>query len=72
VTTAFGTTREDARILIVDGARWLVYEHVPMLDRRSSPTLIFESDDVMRRVRDFPHDWRTLDDDRLLALSWTT
>ncbi|MDB4874875.1 MAG: hypothetical protein JWM41_1321 [Gemmatimonadetes bacterium] len=43
-----------------------------MLDRRSSPTLVFESDDVMRRVRDFPHDWRTLDDDRLLALSWTT
>jgi hypothetical protein len=72
VTTAFGTKREDARTIDVGNVRWLVYEHVPALDRRSKPTLVFESDDVMRRVRDFPADWRLLDDVQLLALSWTT
>ena len=56
----------------MSGVRWLVYEHAPTLDRRSSPTLVFESDDVMRRVRAFPADWRDLSDERLYELSWTT
>jgi hypothetical protein len=59
-------------VIVVGGERWLVYEHVPVLDRRSGPTLVFESDDVMRRVRAFPSGWRELDDDQLLAVSWAT
>lgn len=41
------------------------------LDRRSGASLVFESEDAMRRVRDFPADWRSLGDDDLLALSWS-
>jgi hypothetical protein len=72
VTFAFGTTREDARVIVVNEVRWLVYEHAPTLDRRAGPTLVFETDDVMRRVRTFPADWRDLSDARLYELSWTT
>jgi hypothetical protein len=72
VTFALGTTRNDARVIMVNDVRWLVYEHVPALDRRSSPTLIFECDEVMRRVRDFPRDWRDWSDERLYELSWKT
>lgn len=57
------------RVLFVDGRYWRVYEHVAHLDRRSTPALIFESDDVMRRVRRFPADWHTLDDHALFAVS---
>jgi hypothetical protein len=51
---------------------WLVYE-LPALpfDRRSTPSLVFESDSSVRRVRNYPADWRTLGDDDLFALSWT-
>ncbi|HEY2376014.1 MAG TPA: hypothetical protein VGH98_08580 [Gemmatimonadaceae bacterium] len=62
-----------ARRLIVDGVPWLVYELPPLtLDRRNTPSLVFESDTSIRRVRDFPPDWRTLNDEDLSALSWTT
>ena len=60
-----------ARQIIVDGVLWLVYELPAMpFDRRSSTSLVFESDQAVRRVRDFPSDWRSLSDDELLALSW--
>jgi hypothetical protein len=60
-----------ARQLVVDGAAWLVYELPPTpFDRRSSPSLVFESDAVVRRVREYPADWRRLTDDELFALSW--
>jgi len=64
--------RTAARRLHVDGAPWLVYE-LPAnpFDRRSSLTLVFETDDTMRRVRSFPANWRTLSDADLFALSWT-
>lgn len=60
------------RRLVVDGMPWLVYE-LPALpfDRRSTPSLVFESDSSVRRVRNYPADWRTLGDDDLFALSWT-
>lgn len=64
--------RASARRLIIDGVQWLVYElPSPGLDRRSSPSLVFESEDTMRRVRDFPPDWRSLADDELEKLSWS-
>ncbi|HZI43179.1 MAG TPA: hypothetical protein VFD67_15775 [Gemmatimonadaceae bacterium] len=61
-----------ARRLIIEGEMWLVYELPPVpFDRRSAPSLIFESDVSMRRVRNYPADWRTLSDEELTALSWT-
>jgi hypothetical protein len=61
-----------ARHLTVDAVPWLVYEFPAMpFDRRSTPSLIFESETTVRRVRDFPANWRTLSDEELLALSWT-
>jgi len=61
-----------ARRLIIEGEMWLVYELPPVpFDRRSAPSLIFESDVSMRRVRNYPADWRTLSDAELTALSWT-
>lgn len=60
-----------ARQVTVDGVPWLVYELPAMpFDRRSSPSLVFESEHAVRRVRDFPNDWRSISDDELFALSW--
>jgi hypothetical protein len=51
---------------------WLVYELPPReLDRRSGSSLVFESQDVMRRVRDYPSNWRSLSDEELAAISWS-
>lgn len=59
------------RRLVVEGVAWLVYELPPMIfDRRSSPSLVFESELAVRRIRDYPADWRKLSDDELFALSW--
>ena len=69
---ALRDAQQSARQLIIEGALWLVYELPPVtLDRRSSPSLVFESETAVRRVRDFPADWRKLSDDDLFALSWT-
>jgi hypothetical protein len=53
---------------------WCVYESPrPCADGTPRPgSLIFESDAAIRRVRDFPADWRTLTDAELEALSWGT
>jgi hypothetical protein len=60
-----------ARALVNEGVPWLVYELPPTpFDRRSSPSLVFESDAAVRRVRDFPPNWRDLADEELFALSW--
>ena len=61
-----------ARQFIVDATRWLVYElPPPSFDRRMTSTLVFESDEVIRKVRNFPNNWRDLSDDELFALSWS-
>jgi hypothetical protein len=65
---AHGTARQ----LFAEGVSWLVYELPPMpFDRRSSPSLVFENESTVRRVRTYPADWRALSDDALFALSWT-
>jgi hypothetical protein len=65
------SARRTARQIIVDGMPWLVYELPPSaFDRRSTNSLIFEADTTVRRVRTFPHDWRTLSDEALEELSW--
>ena len=48
-----------------------MYELPPSLDRRAKASLVFESEQGVRRVRDYPAEWRTLSDDALFALSWT-
>jgi hypothetical protein len=61
-----------ARRLMVDGVPWLVYElPATRFDRRQSPSLLFESDSSVRRVRNFPADWRSLSDQELFAVSWS-
>jgi hypothetical protein len=72
---AFSLLREAqrrARHLVVGGALWIVFEMpASPYDRRHAPSLIFESDDTVRRVRNFPATWRELSDEDLFALSWT-
>ena len=61
-----------ARRITVDDVEWLAYElPASILDRRSTPSLVFESNGAVRRVRNYPPDWRTLDAEALFALSWT-
>lgn len=61
-----------ALIITVDHEEWRIYELAPgVFDRRGSNTLIFETDGVMRRVRNYPADWRLLSDVELVSLSWT-
>jgi hypothetical protein len=58
------------RRLDIDGQLWVVHEvPAPPFDRRGGTHLIFETHDVMRRVRLFPDDWLTLSDEDLYALS---
>jgi hypothetical protein len=56
-------------LLDAEGRKWTVFESTLPYDRRGTCTLVFESVDVMRRVRDFPPDWFERSDDALLALS---
>jgi hypothetical protein len=54
-----------------DGARWHVYELTfSGYDRPSGVSLIFASESVVRRVRNFPVHWRDLSDDELSSVSW--
>jgi hypothetical protein len=70
---ALREAQRTARLIVVDAVPWLVYELPPMrFDRRNTPSLIFESDEVVRRVRDFPMNWRALGDEDLFAVSWST
>lgn len=59
------------RVVHTDDGQWTVYElENGPYDRRSGPSLIFESDGVLRRVRDYPATWRELSDADLMAVSW--
>lgn len=63
--------RRRAREVVVGVVLWHVYEMPPhSYDRRATPSLIFESDRAIRRVRNYPEAWRALTDEELLALSW--
>jgi len=56
------------RQITIDSKPWTVSERVFQLDRRSAPSLVFDSGDIMRRVRDYPENWYQLDDASLVAL----
>lgn len=54
-----------------DGTHWTVYEQAfGDYDRRSSRSLIFNSDVAVRRVRNFPANWLELSERELMELSW--
>ncbi len=58
-------------MIVVDGVTWRVYElDRDPYDRRHSPSLVFETDAVMRKVRGYPAGWRDLTDTELLEISW--
>jgi leucyl aminopeptidase (aminopeptidase T) len=53
-----------------NGVKWVVQEFpAPNYDRRGDPSLMFASDEVMRRVRTYPDNWAELSDEELYALS---
>lgn len=58
------------RHLVADGLRWEVREvQAPQFDRRGGTHLLFDGEQVMRRLRVFPADWASLSDDALYALT---
>lgn len=61
------TRRDDARRVAQGTVLWLVYEMAPAYDRRDQ-SLVFDTDGLVRRVRNFPHNWRDLPDDELLLI----
>ena len=68
---ALRDVQRNERAIVIERVRWLVYElSPPVLDRRSAASLVFESEGTVRRVRNYPADWRALDDESLFALSW--
>lgn len=61
----------DCRVVETRDGQWRVYElDGGQYDRRASPSLVFESDGVLRRVRDYPPNWRELSDNELMEVSW--
>ena len=62
--------RSGARAVSDGPHRWMVYElPTSAFDRRASASLVFESMNVIRRVRDYPSNWRELTDEELLKVS---
>ena len=51
-----------------DGVRWTVRELIGA--GSDPPSLVFECDNIVRRVRAYPAGWETLGSDALVALSW--
>jgi hypothetical protein len=61
-STSFGIRSAGSpRRIVIDGTgrKWLVYEAVLAYDRRFA-SLIFESDDIVRRLREYPADWASM------------
>jgi hypothetical protein len=60
------------RAMFIDGVLWSIYERPPQnFDRTAGPSLIFESDTMVRRVKRYPSNWRELSGTALAAL-WDT
>lgn len=68
-STHVADTSRSRRRFVVDGVAWSVRTAVNPYDRRTRPDLIFESDATVRRVRNYPSNWRELSDEALFALS---
>jgi hypothetical protein len=58
------------RFVDEEGRAWRVREaRVPPYDRRNGVVLLFESNEVLRIVRTYPENWRTLSNADLMQLS---
>ncbi len=58
-------------VLDAGGHVWRVFEReYSPEDRRKGLALVFWSEEVIRIVRRFPPDWRTLPDEALMTVSW--
>ena len=65
------TSRPDERLLTAGTEVWCVYEYRPHLAGNVA-VLVFESTKIVRRVRNFPPNWRELSDAELLLLKERT
>jgi hypothetical protein len=62
---------ESRSVRDTDGVTWIVQEIRDWAyDRRASSSLVFTSDDVMRRVRNYPANWIELPAAELLRISF--
>ena len=61
--------RGDVRPLVIDDHPWKVFEYVDTWEQHAEVSLMFVCDTSWRRFRDFPRDWRDLDDGMLTAIS---
>ena len=62
------SARDQARVVIIAGEPWRVFELRHTYDRRG-PSLVFESEQIIRVVRQYPEDWKSLPDNELVLLS---
>jgi hypothetical protein len=63
------SSADEPRYLMAEGMRWSVRLYLGRYDRRSRPDLVFECHAAVRRVRNYPDNWRDLSDEALFALS---
>jgi len=56
------------RDLTIDGRQWIVFEFIDRIQDPPKRDLIFETAGLMRRIREYPADWRALADADLFAL----
>lgn len=65
------TSADEIRFTSPDGTHWAVHEVSSGPTRPwAGRSLIFVSEHGFRRVYNFPPNWRELEPDELLALSW--
>ncbi len=66
-----GTSHDLTRTIVDrEGRLWFVREmRTAPYDRRGGESLVFLTDEVMRRVREYPSHWRSLSDEQLYELS---
>ena len=62
-----GGSRQARRFVHEGHTLWEVFE---LPTPRGEPSLVFQSEAAIRRVRDFPSGWRDLPEYELLLLSW--
>jgi hypothetical protein len=66
-----GSSRvDDLHFRTTDGTHWSVGERIEGEGSAKRMSLVFESNDSARRVRDYPANWRDLTSVELEALSW--
>lgn len=51
------------------GRVWQVFEMVSAYDRRSSPVLVFTTEGLARRVRNYPPNWHDLPEEQLATIA---